>query len=180
LPFEYLALDLGKLSGACARTVDGLVGADFFRGRVVQIDFNAQRVRVLSSAKEEPGTESIPLEARSCGFRVPVCVNGRKPQQFRLDTGCASPVQWVTSSPPPGQCSGKLAVGLSELSIPQLQTTIRLGKRQIGQVPTGLHRKPIFPGEAGLLGNGLLSRFGVVTIDAKAGRLILGEPRDAE
>jgi hypothetical protein len=41
-------------------------------------------------------------------------------------------------------------------------------------VPTGLHRKAIFPGESGLLGNGVLAQFGVVTIDAKAGRLILG------
>jgi hypothetical protein len=31
----------------------------------------------------------------------------------------------------------------------------------------------VFAGEAGLLGNGLLSRFGSVTVDAKAGRLIL-------
>jgi hypothetical protein len=36
------------------------------------------------------------------------------------------------------------------------------------------HPKAIFPGESGLLGNGLLAQFGVVTIDAKAGRLIPG------
>src|SRR5258708_2383625 len=43
LPGEYLALDLSKLSGACSRSVDGLVGADFFRERIVQIDYAAQK-----------------------------------------------------------------------------------------------------------------------------------------
>ena len=53
-------------------------------------------------------------------------------------------------------------------------TGLRIGPITLDTVPTGLHRKAIFPGESGLLGNGLLAQFGVVTIDAKAGRLILG------
>jgi len=40
-------------------------------------------------------------------------------------------------------------------------------------VPTGLHQKEIFPGEAGLLGNGLLSRYRSVIIDWKSRRLFL-------
>jgi hypothetical protein len=40
-------------------------------------------------------------------------------------------------------------------------------------VPTGLHRQPIFPGESGLLGNGLLTRFERITFDTKARRLML-------
>ena len=53
-------------------------------------------------------------------------------------------------------------------------TGVRIGNHQIDTVPTGLHRKAFFTGESGLLGNGLLAQFGVVTIDARAGRLILG------
>jgi hypothetical protein len=53
-------------------------------------------------------------------------------------------------------------------------TGLRLGNLHLDTVPTGLHRKAIFPGESGLLGNGVLAQFGVETIDAKAGRLILG------
>ena len=35
LPREYLAVDLEKLSSSCERSVDGLLGADSFRGRTV-------------------------------------------------------------------------------------------------------------------------------------------------
>ena len=69
-----------------------------------------------------------------------------------------------------------MAIGLAELNIPQTQTTVSLAGRTFHDVPTGLHRKAIFPGESGLLGNGLLAQFGVLTIDAKSGRLILGRP----
>ena len=95
-------------------------------------------------------------------------------QWVRVDTGCATAFQWVTLKERAGRCTSKLAVGLAELSIPQTMTGVRIGNHCLDAVPTGLHRKAIFPGESGLLGNGLLARFGVVTIDAKSGRLILG------
>jgi hypothetical protein len=174
LPGDYLALDLGKLSGACSRSVDGLIGADFFRDRVVEIDYTAQKLRVLAASPAADATNAIPLETRPCGFRVPVNVNGGKSQWVRVDTGCATAFQWVTSKERAERCTSKLAVGLAELSIPQTMTGLRIGNHQLDTVPTGLHRKAIFPGESGLLGNGLLAQFGVVTIDAKSGRLFLG------
>lgn len=174
LPGEFLALDLGKLSSACSRSVDGLLGADFFRDRIVQIDYAEQKLRVLASSPSDAGTNSVPLESRPCGFRVAVNVNGGKSQWVRVDTGCATAFQWVTSKERAERCTTKLAVGLTELSIPQTMTGLRIGSITLDTVPTGLHRKAIFPGESGLLGNGLLAQFGVVTIDAKAGRLILG------
>jgi len=70
-----------------------------------------------------------------------------------------------------------MAIGLSEISIPQAVTTVGIAEHEFGTVPTGLHETAIFPGEAGLLGNDLLSRFSTVTINAKAGRVILGERR---
>lgn len=173
LPRGYLAVDLDKLSSSCERTVDGLVGADFFRGRVVQIDFDAQRIRVLKTAKIERSEGSLPLRLRSCGMRVPITVNGHQRQWVRLDTGCATALQWVTSEVSE-RCGRKIAIGLSELSIPQTETTVGLGEHEFEKVPTGLHETAIFPGEAGLLGNGLLSRFSTVAIDGKKGRLILG------
>lgn len=174
LPDEYLALDLSKLSGACTRSVDGLIGTDFFRDRVVEIDYTGQKLRVLAASPEPLATNAVPLEARPCGFRVAVSVNGGKSQWVRVDTGCATAFQWVTSTERAERCTSKLAVGLAELSIPQTMTGLRIGNHQLDTVPTGLHRKIIFPGEAGLLGNGLLAQFGVVTIDAKSGRLFLG------
>lgn len=174
LPSEYLAVDLEKLSSSCERPVDGLVGADFFRERVVQIDFDAQKIRLLKPDKAEKSDQALPFQLRSCGMRVPISVNGHEDQWVRLDTGCATALQWVTSVVP-DQCTHQMAIGLTEVSIPQAKTTVGIGEHQFESVPTGLHDKPIFPGEAGLLGNGLLSRFSTITIDAKAGRVVLKE-----
>ena len=177
LPGDCLALDLEKLSRSCERPVDGLLGADFFRGRIVQIDFAAQKIRLLKSPVPAPAADSeevLPLQMRQGGMHVSVRVNGRKPQWVRLDTGCATPFQWVTSSVVNNPGAERIAIGLAELSIPQTTTTVRLGRQMFAEVPTGLHASPIFGGEAGLLGNGLLCRFSTITIDAKNGRLILG------
>lgn len=172
LPTEYLAVDLGTLSRSCEVPVDGLVGADFFRGRVVQIDFVASKIRILKSAEPEQDASSLPLQLRSCGMRVPICVNGHASQWVRLDTGCVTALQWVTTDVPE-RCARQVAIGLAQISIPQTKTTVNLGGNEFSDIPTGLHEKPIFAGEAGLLGNGLLSRFASITIDAKAGRVIL-------
>jgi len=173
LPGEYLALDLSKLAGACARPVDGLIGADFFRNRVVEIDYSAQRLRVLLAAPPEGATNSVALESRMGGFRIALSVNGGENQWVRVDTGCATALQWVSSSHST-RCKVTGAVGLTEVSIPQTLTGIRIGHHYFDTVPTGLHRKAIFASESGLLGNGLLAQFGVVTIDTKTDRLILG------
>lgn len=172
-PDQFLALDLSRLARACSRPIDGLIGADFFQDKVVEINYTLEKIRLL----EAPGradTHAIPLEVRPCGFRIPVSVNGGASQWVRLDTGCATAFQWVTSKEPPARCITKMAVGLTELSIPQTMTGVRLGNHQLDTVPTGLHRKPIFPGESGLLGNGVLANFGVIILDAKSGRLFLG------
>ena len=172
LPVNFLAVDLERLSKSCAQPVDGLLGADFFRGRVVQIDFDALKVRILPSQTASL-SDTTPLQLRPCGMRVQVRVNQRKAQWVRLDTGCASALQWVSSDVRSQDCMRKPAIGLTELSIPQTETTVQLGPTRFYSVPTGIHPQPIFQGEAGLLGNGLLSRFSSITIDAKTGHLIL-------
>jgi hypothetical protein len=179
LPKDYIVVDLGKLSGSCERPVDGLLGADFFRGRAIQIDFQAQKLRILKPNQIPTSGEMLPLQMRTCGMRVPIVVNGKTKQWVRLDTGCASPLQWVTAQVRSRNCNPKLAVGLAELSIPQTQTTVEIGQQKFNNIPTGLHEHPIFAGEAGLLGNGLLSRFSSVTIDARSGRVILQAGRAA-
>lgn len=180
LPTQFLALDLSRFGQACERPVDGLIGADFFHHRVVQIDFVASRIRLLPTTQGPGAGQTLPMEVRSCGLRVPVRVNGQARQWVRLDTGCASALQWVTASLRPEHCTRRVAIGLAEVSIPQTVTTVGLGELEFQQVPTGLHREAIFPGEAGLLGNGLLARFRTVTIDARNGRLHLGTPAEAK
>jgi len=177
LPSEYLAVDLDKLSRSCQRPVDGLVGADFFRKRIVQIDFEHETIRLLNSGSWRRAKETLPLQFRPCGMRVPISVNDRPRQWVRLDTGCATPLQWVTSDVRSDDCTRQMAVGLAEVAIPQTKTSVALAKEQFGEIPTGLHQTAIFPGEAGLLGNGLLSRFSTITIDGRSGRLTLGKRR---
>jgi hypothetical protein len=174
LPSEYLALDLSKLARSCGRPLDGLLGADFVRGRVVQIDFASQQIRFPDEVSPAVSDTVVPLELRRHSLCVSIGVNDAKNQWVRLDTGCATALQWVTSDIKTSSQSGKPAIGLTKLAIPQAETTVSLGGKRFEQVPTGIHRNAIFGGEAGLLGNGLLSRFKTVTIDTKSARLILG------
>jgi Aspartyl protease len=175
LPGTYVMLDLGKLGEACTNaTVDGLIGADFFHDRVVRIDFKRQVVSILPESATEAGGQILPLKVRPCGMLVPVQINGSKPQWVRLDTGCASALQWVTASVRPEGCTKRVAVALTSFSVPVTQTTLKLGSVQFEAVPTDLQREAIFPGEKGLLGNGVLSRFQTVTIDTKRKEVILG------
>ena len=177
LPNRLLALDLGKLSRSCKCCVDGLIGADFFRGRAVQIDFRESKVRLFGSSMVSTGAVA-PMDVRRCGMRVKASVEGKKARWFRVDTGCATPLQWVTGKVNPEDCTRKVAVGLAEVRIPQTRTTVRIGNQILTNVQTGMHSSPIFDGEAGLIGNGLLSQFETVTIDAAAGKLVLG-PRES-
>ena len=173
LPDKYLAVDLGKLSGSCEQPVDGLIGADFFCEQVVQIDFDAQKIRLLKPEKAGKSDETLPLQVRQCGMRVPITVNGHKHQWVRLDTGCARALQWVTSEVNPSECARQTAIGLAEITVLEASTDVGIAGCKFENVATGLHQTPIFAGEAGLLGNGLLSRFSSITIDAKAGRVVL-------
>ena len=179
LPTEYLAVDLGELSQSCTCAVDGLLGADFFKDRIVQIDYADEKMRLLHSAEAGANDESVPLETRACGMRVPIQVNGGKQQWVRLDTGCASALQWVTSPVIAERCSRRPAIGVALVSISMTETAVRIGKTDFHGVPTGLHTREIFAGEAGLLGNGLLQRFSTVTLDCKNARLILGKSQIA-
>ena len=177
LPTTYLAVDLSALSGACECRVDGLLGFDFFKGRVVQVDFADGKIRVLAGMPAASGQNVLPLRVRPGALRVPVRVNGGKAQWVRLDTGCAAGLQWVAESAAAEGHERRMAVALSMLSGAVSRSRVQLGEACFEDVATDLHQKRIFPDEAGLLGNGLLSRFGLVTINAKAGRLMLDPSR---
>lgn len=165
---KFLAVDLQPVSRACGRPVDGLLGADFFRGRVAQIDYRAERLRLLDVA---PGGRALPVRMQGGAMCVPVRVNGGARQWVRLDTGCASALQWVSRSRPVADDS--ISIGWTKIPAPAVvETTVELGTERWENVPTGLQRREIFAGEAGLLGNGLLSRY-TVTIDGRGWRVVL-------
>jgi len=177
LPKEFLAVDLGELSKVCECCVDGLLGVDFFQGRAVQIDFHALKVRLVKSGAVPANATVLALRSSSRSLLAPVRINDSKPQWMRLDTGCVSALQWVAKGARPVGTKAAVSVGLTELNIRTTPTRVRLGAEEFESVPTGLHDSEIFSGEAGLLGNGLLSEFERVTIDTKASRLVLqGRP----
>lgn len=173
LPKDFLSVDLEQLSQACACRVDGLLGADFFRGRIVQIDFRAQKIRLLSSSNGLESQEALPLKMKHGAFTVPIEFNGGQPRWVRLDTGCAGALHWATAETRTAQGPLRTAVALAPVSVRVSEASVKLGGIEFVAVPAELHEKQIFAGEAGLLGNGLLSRFPAVTIDARAGRLLL-------
>jgi hypothetical protein len=160
------------VSKACGIRIDGLLGADFFRDQVVQIDFAGQKLRLLK--REEVGADAgqaLPLSRRNDALCIRVGVNGSAPQWMRLDTGCSGALEWVTAGGV-GRRSAETSVATAAASPKLIETEVLLGTERVTAVKTGVHRQPMFAGEAGLVGNGLLSQFRV-TVDAAGGRLLL-------
>ncbi len=172
LPCPDFAMDLTAVSAACGRRIDGLLGADFFREHIVQIDFRAEKIRLLSRGELPPaGGETLPLAQRGDAMCVRLSVNGQRPAWVRVDTGCDSALEWVTQDTGREKHTAP-SVAATRGSRHRVRTAVQLGTLTIGSVPTGLRDTAIFPGEAGLLGNGLLARF-TVTFDTAKGRLLL-------
>jgi len=173
VPERYLSLDMSTLAKSCQRPLDGLLGADFLKGKVVQIDFAAHEIRFLDRVDKQSTAVSVPLKVSGGCFCVAAHINGGRKQWLRLDTGCLTPLQWVTTDSSLPVKSLRPAIGLTGMAIPQTETSVRLGNMEIPAVPTGIHRQAIFAGESGLLGLGLVSRFETVTIDTRNHRLLL-------
>jgi len=171
MPKQYAAVDLDKLSDACHCQVDGLIGADFFRDRIVQIDFQSQKIRLLKSRTLAPDSQVLPLKRNRNALLAPISVNGQENQWLRVDTGCASALQWVTRAIPTQIRSHRVAIALKEISVDTTPVTVTIAKIQFPSVPADLHEHPTFSGEDGLLGNGILSRFRSVTLDTITGQI---------
>jgi hypothetical protein len=172
VPASILALDLAPVSAECRRHIDGLLGADFFHGKVVQIDYAARKVRLLAPGDVRAAGAAVPLSTRNGVFCARVSVAGSPAEWTRVDTGCNSALQWVASPGGPGRL-GRATIGLSSGGATSIGAEVQLGSERLTGVKVGLHARPIFPGEAGLLGGGVLSRFASVTFDAPGGRLVL-------
>ncbi len=172
IPSSLLAVDLSGASVSCHQRIDGLLGADFFRDRIVQIDFAAQTIRLLlRSEVNAAGCEILPLTPRNDTFCTRLSVNGNAPEWLRLDTGCNTALEWVVTGDKAKRL-GLTTIGVNSGSIRDLHTEVQLGAKRIAAVPTGIHTTQMFSGEAGLIGNGLLSRF-TVTIDTAGRRCLL-------
>ena len=175
-PRSMLALDLRAVSAACGEHVDGLLGLDFFRERIVQIDYAAQKIRLLSRSElPASGAQILPLARRNDALCVSVVVDGNAPEWVRLDTGCSAAFEWVVNDAK-RQRLNLTSIAAAAGSPRSVHLPITLGTERCANVTTGLHDRAMFAGESGLLGNGLLSRF-VVTVDAGHSRLMLSRGR---
>lgn len=172
IPSSLLAVDLSGPSRACHQRIDGLLGADFFRDRIVRIDFASQTIRLLQRSEvNEAGCEILPLTTRNDVLCARVSVDGNAPEWLRLDTGCNTTLEWVVTGDKAKKL-GLTTLGLNSGSVREFHADVQLGAKRIAAVKTGIHTQQMFAGEAGLIGNGLLSRF-VVTIDSAKRRWLL-------
>jgi hypothetical protein len=92
-----------------------------------------------------------------------------------VDTGCKTPLEWVLSREV-AKKMGFATIGVHSRSPREIYTDVQFGSQRISSVHTGLHTVPMFAGEAGLIGNGLLSRY-IVTIDSPRARCLLSPAR---
>jgi predicted aspartyl protease len=174
VPANMLALDLSSVSAASGSHIDGLLGADFFRNHIVQIDFAAQKIRLLCACEVPASGQAIPIARRNDSFCIRVAVNGNKAQWMRLDTGFNGALEWVVPSAMSRRMNlPSIAAGTG--SVHSIRTEVSIGDEHFPAVKTGVHQKSIFSGEGGLVGNGLLSQFRV-TIDATKGSRLLLTP----
>jgi Aspartyl protease len=171
LSTSLLAIDLKALSDCCHHSIDGILGADFFRGRTVQINFRAHEVRLLKNCDFDlANCQKLPIRVCNGAFCVPVRVGHSPIQWVRLDTGCDSALEWVRKKEP-RSLSKPEPTEPSPSSEQFVSSDLQIGKQHYA-VRTVLHAKPIFSGEAGLLGNGLLEKF-CLTIDEPRRQVIL-------
>ncbi len=173
-PSSLLALDLAGVSAGLNQRIDGLLGADFFRGRIVQIDYASGRLRLLERGEvRTAGCESLPLIRRNDALCVRVAVAGNSAEWMRIDTGCSSALEWTGTAAKAKRLSGT-SIAATTSSARCIFTEVQLGSTRLTAVKAGIHDRQIFPGESGLLGNGLLSKF-TVTFDSTQNRLLLAK-----
>lgn len=167
---EVFALSLRHSKREQKRRIDGMIGQDFFRHRVVEIDFARQVMVLLPKSVKRKGATELPLRYQADVMCVPVALEGGRPEWMRLDTGCVTPLEWTLK--PTAQVRFPEAKGKKNPSRMEGMTSVQLGGAKVGPLPVGFHAAPFFKDEAGLLGNGVLSLFRV-TIDAREMRLLL-------
>ncbi len=173
VPRSLLALDLSGVSAGLSQRIDGLLGADFFRGRIVQIDFTVQKIRLLSRAElHEIGSEVLPIASRNGAMCVRVGVAGQPCEWMRVDTGCSSALRWVISSEKAKKLSAT-SLAVAGKASREISADVQLGDCRLAGVKTGIHTRQIFAGESGLVGNGVLSKF-IITFDGQK-RLLLAK-----
>jgi hypothetical protein len=77
LPKSVLAIDLGAISNRCHRHIDGILGLDFFRDRILQIDFDTGMIGILKNCDQSlANCDILPIKIRNSAICLPVRIAG--------------------------------------------------------------------------------------------------------
>jgi len=176
---EAVAADLAPLGAKLGRPLHAILGQSFFEGRVVQFDYEQQRLRLEPSTVEEGF--SIPIEGATDRTPVvPVIVNGRE-VPLVLDTGSSLTLgiyldavaglglEAARGAATPRTLTG--ARGTAE-AYEGVVASLALGNVRLERVPTVFLPRPADDptGALGNLGNGFL-RHTILTLDYRRRRL---------
>ncbi len=160
-----LAVDLSNATELCSRRIDGLIGIDFFANRIVELDFAARAIHLLPSVPAADATTcKLPLKSMNGTYCIPIRVNSSNPRWARFDTGCNDALHWIVPRGKANPVRSNLSIGFMTDATDLAPSELQLGSHNLSAVETSLHTQPLFPGEAGLVGTGVLSRF-VTTVD---------------
>jgi hypothetical protein len=169
LPAQVLALDLSGPARACSQPIDGLIGADFFQGNVVRIDYGRS---TLTRMNASTGSAGVRLRFANGVICVPVAVNGCRARWTRLDTGCTNALIWSDAVVERAIHAAR-SVALASSAHSTIPATVTVGGMPPHVMPVKWCNREIFPGEAGLLGNAALSKYRAITVDGVGKRLVL-------
>ena len=136
------------------------------------LGYKFQNLRLLERAELNlANAEILRLARRNDAMCVCISVAGQKADWMRVDTGCSAALQWVVSADK-SRALRETSIGATSGNLRHIHADVQLGSTRLEAVRAGLHTRQIFSGEAGLLGNGILSKF-TVTIDAVKNQLVL-------
>ena len=172
LPGSALVVDLRAFERTLGKRIDGLIGIDFFEKRAVQLNYRSGRARIFERCAIPSGAIVVPLRSRNSILCAKLDLNDVRSQWMRVDTGCSEALHWSGNPARRAGSDRNTTVALKRGSVSFRDVTVQWEGRELATVRAGLHTRPFFKGEDGLLGNGLLSHF-CVTIDARNRRLIL-------
>jgi predicted aspartyl protease len=172
VPSSMLAMDIAPATSETGGRFDGLLGMDFFRGRILEIDYARQKIRLMDRRELSfNGATILPLVSHLDAFCLRVGVNAQRPELMRLDTGCNSTLEWASHEARKCKLSNT-SIATATQSRRSISTDLVIGPERLSSIDVRLHEGPFFDGETGLLGNGVLSHFRI-TVDAPKSRLIL-------
>jgi hypothetical protein len=158
-----LVIDLGSESRSLGTKIDGLLGADFFEGRSIRIDFRQSLLHISPAGQPGPRATRLRLSRNRDGMFVELKAADSLLRRVRLDTGCCRALCWS----PPGNSSHRVLWRDGGVK----HVDVNFGSLVLADIPSDVYRRPLFAGEDGLLGTGLLSRFDSVWIDASNNRI---------